>query len=90
MFNGGVYLFLSIGINMGYDKTKVDADSQKQCTIIFPWHMGKYKYKYLCMGINITWFLIIFKISCPSLCKIWNMLRQLSYLDDMLILTNNK
>jgi hypothetical protein len=59
------------------------------CTIVFPWYMGKYKYKCLPMGIKISWFLIFFKISCLSLSKIWNMLRLLSYLDDLLILTNS-
>jgi hypothetical protein len=49
---------------------------------------GKYTYKRLPMGIKIAWFLMFFKTSCQSLSKIWNMLRQPSYLDDLLILTN--
>jgi hypothetical protein len=32
---------------------------------------------------------MIFKTSCLSLSKIWNMLRQSTYLDDLLILTKN-
>jgi hypothetical protein len=32
---------------------------------------------------------MFFKISCLSMSKIWNMLRQLYYLDDLLILTNS-
>jgi hypothetical protein len=73
---------------MGYYHIKLDADAQKLCTIVFPWNMGKYKYKRLPMGIKIAWFLMLFKKSCLSLSKIWNMLRQPYYLDDLLILTN--
>jgi hypothetical protein len=51
--------------------------------------MGKYKYKRLPMGMKIAWILMFFKISCQSLSKIWNMLRQPSYLYDLLILTSS-
>jgi hypothetical protein len=80
----------ALDLNMGYYHIKLDhdADAQKLCTIVFPWHMGKCKYKRLPMGIKIGGFLMFFKTSCLSLSKIWNMLRQLSYLDDLLILTN--
>jgi hypothetical protein len=88
-----VFSFASaLDLNMGYYHIKLDhdADTQKLCTIVFPWYMGKYKYKRLPMGIKIAWFLMFFKTSCLSLSKIWNMLRQLSYLDDLLIiLTSN-
>jgi hypothetical protein len=42
-----------LDLNMGYYYIKLDhdADTQKLCTIVFPW--GKYKYKRLPMGINI-------------------------------------
>jgi hypothetical protein len=44
-------------LNMGYYQIKLDADAdadaQKLCTNVFPWHMGKYKYKRLPMGIKI-------------------------------------
>jgi hypothetical protein len=73
---------------MGYYHIKLDADAQKLFTIVFPWHMGKYKYKRLPMGIKIAWWLMIFKTSCLSLSKIWNTLRPIYYLDDLLILTN--
>jgi hypothetical protein len=42
----------SLDLNMGYYHTKLDADAQQLCTIIFPW--GKYKYKRLPMGIKIA------------------------------------
>jgi hypothetical protein len=34
-------------LNMGYYHIKLDADAQKPCSIVFPWHTGKYKYKCL-------------------------------------------
>jgi hypothetical protein len=37
------------------------ADAQNLYSIVFPLHMGKYKYKRLPMGIKIAWFLILFK-----------------------------
>jgi hypothetical protein len=60
----------ALDINMGYYHIKLDADAQKLCTIVFPWHKGKYKYKCLPMGIKIGWFLMFFKISCQSLSNI--------------------
>jgi hypothetical protein len=53
-----------------------------------PMAHGK-KYKTLPMGNKIVWILIFFKTSCLSLSKIWNMLRQPFYLNDLLILTNS-
>jgi hypothetical protein len=64
----------ALDLNMGYYHIKLDADAQKLCTILFPWHMGKYKYNRIPMGIKIAWFLMFFKTSCLSLSKIWNML----------------
>jgi hypothetical protein len=76
----------ALDFNMGYYHIKLDADAQKLCTIVFPWHMAKYKYKRLPMGIKIVWFLMFFKTSCQSFSKIWNMLRQPSYLDAILMI----
>jgi hypothetical protein len=78
----------ALDLNMGYYHIKLDADAQKLVTIVFPWHMGKYKYKRLPMSIKIAWSLMFFKTSCLSFSKIWSMLRQAYYLDDLLILTN--
>jgi dihydroorotate dehydrogenase len=46
----------ALDLNMGYYHIKLDydADAQKLCTIVFTWHMGKYKYKRLPMGIKIA------------------------------------
>jgi hypothetical protein len=72
----------ALELNMGYH-IKLDANAQKLCTIVFPWHMGKYKYKRLPMGIKIARFQMFFITSCQSLSKIWNMLRLKLYLDDL-------
>jgi len=39
----------ALDLNMGYYTIRLDPDSSKICTIIFPW--GKYSYKRLPMGI---------------------------------------
>jgi hypothetical protein len=85
----GFYFASELDSNMGYYHIKLDADAdaQKLCTIVFPW--GKYKYKSLPMVIKIAWILMLFKTSCLSLSKIWNILRLIYYLDDLLILTNS-
>jgi hypothetical protein len=75
-------------VNMGYYHIKLDSDAQKLCTIVFIL-IGKYKHKSLPMAIKIVCFLMCFKPLCLSLSKIWNMLRQSSYLDDLLMLTNS-
>jgi hypothetical protein len=40
------------------------------------------------MGIKIAWFLMCFKTTCLSLSSMLNKLRQLSHLDELLIITN--
>jgi dihydroorotate dehydrogenase len=44
----------ALELNMGYYHIKLDADAQMLCTVVFPWYMGKYKYKRLPMGIKIA------------------------------------
>jgi dihydroorotate dehydrogenase len=44
----------ALDLNMGYYHIKLDADAQNLCTIVFPWHIRKYKYKRLPMGIKIA------------------------------------
>jgi hypothetical protein len=85
----GYTLASVLDLNMGYYHIKLDhdTDAQNLCTIVFPWHMGKYKYKRLPMGIKIP--PDVFKTSCQSLSKIWNMLTLTCYLDELLTLTNN-
>jgi hypothetical protein len=79
----------ALDLNMGYYHIKLDADAQKLCTIIFKWHMGKYKFKSLPMCITISWLLMFFKTSCQSLSKIWKTLRPICYLDDLSIFANS-
>jgi hypothetical protein len=43
-----------LDLNMGYYHIKLDADAQTLCTIVFPWCIGKYKYKRLPMVIKIA------------------------------------
>jgi hypothetical protein len=50
----GFALASALDLNMGYYHIIPDSDAQKLCTIVFPWHMGKYKYKRLPMGIKIS------------------------------------
>jgi hypothetical protein len=69
------YLASALDLIMGYYHIKLDYDAQNLFTIVFPWIMGKYKYKRLPMGIKIACFLMFFKMSYQSLSKIWNMLR---------------
>jgi hypothetical protein len=74
----------ALDLNMGYYHIKLDdADDQRLCTIVFPW--VKYKYKRLPMGIK----------TAPD--DFQNVMSKLvqdmeyvkTYLDDLLILTNN-
>jgi Reverse transcriptase (RNA-dependent DNA polymerase) len=58
-------------------------DTQKLCTIIFPW--GKYKYKHLPMGIRIA--LDVFQNVMSKLTQDLDYVK--TNLDDVLILTNN-
>jgi hypothetical protein len=83
------FIFASaLDLNMGYYHIKLDADAQNLCTIVFPWIMGKYKYKRLLMGIKIALFLIFFKMSCLMSKLVQDMEYVKTYLDDLLILTN--
>jgi hypothetical protein len=50
----GLTFASALDLNMGYYHIKLDADAQKLCTISFPWHMGKYNYKRLPVGIKIA------------------------------------
>jgi hypothetical protein len=44
----------ALDLNMDYYHIKLDADDQKLCTIVFPWHIRKYKYKRFPMAIKIA------------------------------------
>jgi dihydroorotate dehydrogenase len=83
------FTFVSaLDLNMGYYHIKIDhvADDQKLCTIVFPWHMGKYKYKRLPMGIKIA--PDDFENVMSKLVQDMEYVK--TYLDDLLILTNSR
>jgi hypothetical protein len=44
----------ALDLNMAYYHIKPDADAQKLGTMVLLWHMGKYKYKRLPIGIKIS------------------------------------
>jgi hypothetical protein len=80
------FIFASaLDLNMGYYHIKLDADAQKLCTIVFPCHMGKYKYKRLPMGIKIA--PDIFQNVMSTLVQDMEYVK--TYLDDLFILTNS-
>jgi hypothetical protein len=80
------FTFVSaLDLNMGYYHIKLDADAQKLCIIVFPWHKGKYKYKRLPMGIKIA--TDGFKKFMSKLVQDMEYVKP--YLDDLLILTNS-
>jgi hypothetical protein len=83
-FNGRVYLCFSIGLKYGLLSHQLDADAQKLCTIVFPW--GKYKYKLLPMGIKIA--PDVFQNVMSKLVQGMEYVK--TYLDHLLILTNNR
>jgi hypothetical protein len=76
----------ALDFNMEYYHIKLDydADAPKLCTIVFPWNMGKYKYKCLPMGIKIAQD--VFQNVMSKLVQDMEYVK--IYLDDLLILTN--
>jgi hypothetical protein len=75
----------ALDLNIGYYHIKLDADAQKLYTIVSPWHMGKYKYKRLPMGIKIA--PDVFQNVMSKLVQDMEYVK--TYLDDLLILTNS-
>jgi hypothetical protein len=69
---------------MDYYHIKLDADAQKLCTIVFPWFMGKYKYKRLTMGIKIA--PDVFQSNMSNLVQDMEYVK--TYLDDLLVIAN--
>jgi hypothetical protein len=65
----------AMDLNMGYYHIKLDAEAQKLCTIVFQWFMGNWKIQTLTHGYQDCLVPDVFKTSCLSLSKIWNMLR---------------
>jgi hypothetical protein len=75
----------ALDLNMGYYHIKLEADAQKLCTIVFPWHMGICKYKCLPMGIKIA--PDDFQNFMSKLVQDMEYVK--TYLDDLLIITNS-
>jgi hypothetical protein len=71
-----------LDLNMGYYHIKLDADAQKLCAIVFPWRMGKYKYKCLPMGMKIA--PDVFQNVMSKVVQDMEYVK--TYLDDLLIL----
>jgi hypothetical protein len=83
----GFFFATEMDLDIGYHLIKLDIDAQKLCTMGLPWHIGKYKYKRLPMGIKIPWFLMCL-IPCLNLLQVWNNLSKTRFTDDLSILTN--
>jgi hypothetical protein len=75
----------ALDLNMSYYHIKLDANAQKLCTIVFPWFIGKFKYKRLPMGIKIA--SDVFQNVMSKIVQDMEYVK--TYLDDLLILTNS-
>jgi hypothetical protein len=84
-FNGRFFFASALDLNMVYYYSKLDTDAQKLCTIVFPWQMGKYKYKRFPMGIKIA--PDVFQNVMSKLVQDMEYVK--TYLDDLLIRTNS-
>ena len=71
----------TLDLNMGYYTIRLDPDSSKICTLIFPW--GKYSYLRLPMGIAGS--PDIFQAKMSELMAALEFVR--AYLDDLLYIT---
>ena len=71
----------ALDLNMGYYHIRLDPDSQKICTIIFPW--GKYSYLRLPMGVACA--PDIFQAKMSELMSTLEFVR--AYIDDLLCIT---
>jgi Reverse transcriptase (RNA-dependent DNA polymerase) len=80
----GFTFVMALDLHMGYYHLKLHRDAQKLSTITLPW--GKYKYKGLRMGIKIA--PDVFQNVMSKLTQDLEYVK--TYLDDLLILANNK
>ena len=77
----GLTFATALDLNMGYYTIRLDPDSSKICTIIFPW--GKYSYLRLPMGIAGS--PDIFQAKMTELMATLEFVR--AYIDDLLCIT---
>ena len=73
----------ALDLNMGYYTIHLDPDAQNYCTIVLPW--GKYKYKWLPMGLSGS--ADIFQEKMSHLMRGLEFVR--CYIDDVLITTSS-
>ena len=73
----------SLDLNMGYYHIRLDAESKKLCTLIFPW--GKYEMQCLPMGLCNS--PDIFQEKMSTLMEELNFVR--TYIDDLLVITKS-
>ena len=73
----------ALDLNMGYYNIRLDSDTSKICTIIFPW--GKYSYQRLPMGISGS--PDIFQAKMSELMSSLDYVR--AYIDDLLIISKD-
>jgi hypothetical protein len=74
----------ALDLNMGYYHIKLETDAKNLRSIVFPWYMGKYKYKRLPMGIKIVWSLMFFSKRHVKACQRYEYFK--IYLDYLLAL----
>jgi Reverse transcriptase (RNA-dependent DNA polymerase) len=75
----------ALDFNMDYYHIKLDVDAQRLSTSVFP--CGKYKCKHLPMGINIATFPDVYQNFMSKFMQDLEYVK--TYLDDLLILSNN-
>jgi hypothetical protein len=82
----GFTLASVLDLNMGYYHIKLvhEAVTQQLCTIVFPWHMEKYRYKRVSMDIKIA----LDEIQIIMSKLVQDMQYVKTYLDNLLTLTN--
>jgi hypothetical protein len=81
----------ALDLNMGYYHIKLDddADAQKLCNIVFPWHMGKIQIQTLTHEYQDCLVPDVFHIVMSKLVQYMEYVQTTNHLDDLLILTNS-
>jgi hypothetical protein len=72
----------ALDLNMGYYTIRLDPDTHKICTIIFPWR----KYSFLRLPMGVAGSPVIFQAKMSELMATLKFVR--AYIDDILCITN--